>query len=276
MSMGSRLRDLINRPEIAVLPGVHDAFSAKLAAMHGFAAIMAGGNAAHGALLAQADLGQLGLRDYADHYARIADAVEIPVLVDADTGFGGTYSVRHVVRSFERAGVGGFFIEDQTMPKRCGYLAGKAVIPVREMLDKLAAALDARREPDFIICARTDAFSLEGRNGAIERAQAYLEAGVDMTFVQGADTAEDLATVCAAIRCPQLANISQAAGPSVTMTQAKAARCGAAAVIYPLATLLAAAGAVDRMLALLKQQQELDAASLMSIGRYNEVTGLPA
>jgi 2-methylisocitrate lyase-like PEP mutase family enzyme len=277
MTTGKCLRALIARPEIVVLPGVYDAMSARLAQMHGFEAICAGGNAASGTLLAQSDLGQLSMRDYADHYARITDAVNIPVLVDADTGFGGIYNVRRMVHNFERAGVAGFFMEDQTTPKRCGYLNGKAVIPVKEMLGKLAAALDARNDPNLIICARTDAFSVEGRNAAIERAQAYLEAGADMTFVQGADTQEDLRAVCSAVPGPQLANISRATSGS-TMSLKTIESTGAAAVLHPVALLLAAAGAVDRLLASLKRDghYSMSAEEMMSIQRYDEVVALRA
>jgi 2-methylisocitrate lyase-like PEP mutase family enzyme len=123
----------------------------------GFEAICAGGYAAIGSMLAQADMGQSNVRDYADHYARICDAVEIPVFVDADTGFGGVNNVRQMVRAFEAAGVAGMFFSDQVFPNRCGYLPGKQVVPVEQMLAKIKAALDARRDLDFFIAARTDA-----------------------------------------------------------------------------------------------------------------------
>ncbi|RKK05218.1 hypothetical protein EBE87_22020 [Pseudoroseomonas wenyumeiae] len=145
MYAGTRLRALLDQVDILVLPGVQDALSARPAQAHGFTAPAAGGNSATGTLLGAADLGQLGLRDFVDHYARIAAATDLPVLVDADTGFGGPHNVARMVRSFEQGGVAGFFMEDQVTPKRCGYLSGKAVVPVREQLGKLAAALDARR-----------------------------------------------------------------------------------------------------------------------------------
>lgn len=275
MHKGKNLRQLLAHPRIAVLPGVHDALSAKLAQAHGFEAILAGGNAAVGTLLGEPDLGQISMRDYADHYGRICAAVHIPVLVDADTGFGGVHSVRQAVRAFERAGAAGLFMEDQTSPKRCGYLAGKAVVPVEAMLGKLAAALDARSDPDFVICARTDALSVLGIDAAIERAQRYREAGADMTFVQGADRLEDLRAVCAAVPGPQLANVSQAAqvaGASV----AEIEQAGAAAVMFSITTLLAAAGAVDLALGALRQDGNLAAVAgrLMTVERYNEICGL--
>ena len=266
---------MLAQKRIAVLPGVYDALSAKLAQAHGFEAILAGGNAAVGTLLGEPDLGQISMRDYADHYGRIASAVQIPVLVDADTGFGGVHSVRQAVRAFERAGAAGLFIEDQTLPKRCGYLAGKAVVPIEEMLGKLAAALDARTDPNFVICARTDALSVLGLDAAIERVQRYWEMGVDMTFVQGADRMEDLRAVCAAVPGPQLANVSQAAqvaGASIDAIE----QAGAAAVMYSITTILAAAGAVDQALGALKRDGTLSAVAdrLMTVDRYNEICGL--
>ncbi|HTH96407.1 MAG TPA: isocitrate lyase/phosphoenolpyruvate mutase family protein [Stellaceae bacterium] len=275
MTPGQRLRELVAQPEIVVLPGVHDALSAKLAQAHGFEAILAGGNAANGILLGQSDLGQLSMRDLVDHYARIADAVDIPLLVDADTGFGSVHSIREMVRKFEHAGVAGFFMEDQTTPKRCGYLDGKAVISVKEMQGKLMAALDARRDSSLMIIARTDAFSIEGKNAAIERAQAYLETGVDMTFVQGADTVEDLSEVCKKIDCPQLANVSQAAATS-GMSAKTIEKAGAAAVMFSIMAMLAAAQGVDKLLGCLKRDGDTAALGheLMPIARYNEIVGL--
>ena len=277
---GARLRALLDAPEIVVLPGVHDALSARLAAGHGFAALAAGGNAATGTLLGAPDMGQLGMRDFADHYARIAAAAGVPVLVDADTGFGGVHNVAQTVRAFERAGAAGLFMEDQVTPKRCGYLAGKAVVPVAEQVAKLRAALDARRDEAFVLCARTDALAVEGVDAALDRARQYKATGVDMVFVQGADTPDLLRLVCGAVPGPHLANVSQAGGPA-RLTVDAAQEAGAAAVMFPIAALLAAAAAMDAVLATLKRDRSLDAmgaagAALMPMARYNEVTGLPA
>jgi 2-methylisocitrate lyase-like PEP mutase family enzyme len=277
MHPGIRLRELLARPEIVVLPGVHDALSAKLAQAHGFEALLAGGNAATGVLLGEPDLGQLSMRDYVEHYARIACATSLPVLVDADTGFGGVHNVQQMVRLFERAGVAGFFMEDQATPKRCGYLAGKAVIPIAEMVGKIHAALDARRDPALVICARTDALGIHGREEAIERAQRYREAGADMTFVQGADRIEDLRAICEAVPCPQLSNVSQAAQTNAGSV-AEIERAGASAVMYSITTMLAAARAVDDALGALRRDGHLGAVAsqLMPIRRYNELVGLDA
>ena len=275
-SRGAQLRARLAQPGILMLPGVYDALSARIAARTGFGAVVAGGNAATGTLLAAPDMGQLGMRDFADHYGRIAAAAGVPVLADADTGFGGVHNAALTVRAFERAGVAGLFIEDQVTPKRCGYLAGKAVIPVADQVAKLRAALDARVDPDFLICARTDALTVEGIGAAIDRAARYKQTGVDMVFVQGADTAESLREVCRAVPGLHLANVSQAGGATkLTVNQAEAA--GAAAVMFPVAAFLAAASAVERLMQTLQRDRSLDAeaASLMPMARYNELTDLP-
>jgi 2-methylisocitrate lyase-like PEP mutase family enzyme len=273
---GTRLRSLLAQLEITVMPGVHDALSTRLAVVAGFSALCAGGNAATGTLLGAPDMGQLGMRDYADHYGRItAAAGAAPVLVDADTGFGGVHNVAQMVRAFERAGAGGLFIEDQVTPKRCGYLAGKEVVPVTDQLAKLRAALDTRRDERFVLCARTDALGVEGIEAAIDRAGQYRETGVDMVFVQGADTVESLGRVCRAIPGLHLANVSQAAaGPK--MTAAEAQEAGAAAVMFPIAALLAGVAAMERTFAALKRDGSLEAVaqSLLPMPRYNELTGL--
>src|ERR1700693_4612327 len=157
MSVRKKLRAIMAGKRLVLMPGAYDALSARIMEAEGFEALVAGGYAAIGSMLAQADMGQCNMRDYADHYARICAAVEVPVYVDGDTGFGGVNNARQMVRAFEAAGVAGFFISDQTFPSRCGYLPGKQVVRVEEMLAKIKAMLDARRDPDLFICARADA-----------------------------------------------------------------------------------------------------------------------
>src|SRR5258705_10519108 len=157
MSARKKFRRIMSGKRLVLMPGAYDALSARVIEEEGFEAMVAGGYAAIGSLLAQADMGQSNMRDYADHYARVCAAVEIPVYVDADTGFGGVNNVRQMVRGFEAAGVAGMFISDQVFPNRCGYLPGKQVIPVEQMLAKVRAGLDARRDGDLYIAAGTDA-----------------------------------------------------------------------------------------------------------------------
>src|SRR5438105_9615178 len=169
-----KFREIMAGKRLVLMPGAYDAMSARVTEAEGFEAVVAGGYAAVGSLLAQPDMGQSNMRDYADHYARICAAVDIPVYVDADTGFGGVNNVRQMVRAFEDAGVAGLFISDQVFPNRCGYLPGKRIVPVEEMLAKIKAALDARRDGDFFIAARTDAAGVEGLEQAIARCQLFM------------------------------------------------------------------------------------------------------
>src|ERR1700691_23568 len=165
MSVRKKLRAIMAGQRLVLMPGAYDALSARVMEAEGFEAIVAGGYAAIGSMLAQADMGQSNMREYADHYGRICAAVEVPLYVDADTGFGGVNNVRQMVRAFEAACIAGVFISDQVFPNRCGYLPGKQVIPAEQMLAKIKAALDARRDPDFYIAGRTAAAGADGLNG---------------------------------------------------------------------------------------------------------------
>ena len=187
MNVRKKFRAIMAGKRLVLMPGAYDALSARIMEAEGFEAICAGGYAAIGSMLAQPDTGQSNMRDYADHYGRICAAVEVPVYVDADTGFGGVNNVRQMVRAFEAAGVAGVFISDQVFPNRCGYLPGKQVIPAEQMLAKIKAALDARRDADFFIAGRTDAAGVDGLNAAIGRCQLFMDAGADMAKPMGVD-----------------------------------------------------------------------------------------
>src|ERR1700691_2501262 len=160
MNARKKFRSIMSGKRLVLMPGAYDALSARIMEAEGFEAIAAGGYAAIGSMLAQPDMGQSNARDYADHYARICDAVEVPVFVDADTAFGGGNNVLQMVRAFQAAGGTGMFFSDRVFPTRCDYLPGKQVVPVAQMLAKIKAALDARRDPDFFIAARTDVAAL--------------------------------------------------------------------------------------------------------------------
>src|SRR6202040_1053604 len=210
MNARKKFRALMSGKRLILMPGAYDGLSARIMEAEGFEALCAGGYAAIGSMLAQADMGQSNMRDYADHYARVAGTVQIPVYADADTGFGGVNNVRQMVRAFEAAGVAGVFISDQVFPNRCGYLPGKQVIPVEQMLAKLKAALDARRDPDFFIAARTDAASVDGLDAAIERSQLFMAAGADMAKPMGVDAVDDIKRVIREVEGPHMATLSQA------------------------------------------------------------------
>jgi methylisocitrate lyase len=269
------LRDLIAAPHLTILPGAYDALSARIIERAGFDAIVAGGYAANGAMLAQADMGQSNMRDYADHYGRICAAVEVPVFVDADTGFGGPQNVRQMVRAFEAAGAAGLFITDQTFPNRCNYLPGKQVVPVTDMLAKLNAALDARRDGGLMICARTDVASIEGLDAAIERCNLFMQAGADMAKPQGVHTITDMRRVVREVPGPYMATLSHAAGRE-HLSHAELEAAGVAAASYPSLTLFAAAQAVTRAMRELKQDGSLERANAHAMGleEYYDLVGL--
>ena len=270
-----RFRQLIAAQRLLVMPGAYDALSARLIEAAGFGAVGAGGYAAIGSMMAEADGGQSNVRDYAEHYARIAGAIDIPVFADADTGFGGPGNVRQMVRAFEAAGVSGILFSDQTFPNRCGYLPGKQVVPGKDMLVRIAAALDARRDPDLVIIARTDAAAIDGLDASIERCQMFLAAGADLAKPQGVDAIADISRVIAQVKCPHFATQSQAAGKShVGFDELE--RVGVAAVTLPSVGLFAAAEGVRRVLEKVKSDCSLAnvGGDLIALDAYYRVVRL--
>jgi len=275
MNARQKFKAIMTGKRLVLMPGAYDALSARIMEAEGFEGICAGGYAAVGSMLAQPDMGQSNMRDYADHYARIAAAVEVPVYVDADTGFGGVNNVRQMVRAFEAAGVAGLFLSDQVFPNRCGYLPGKQIIPVEQMLAKIKAALDARRDPDFFIAARTDAAGVEGLNAAIGRCQLFMDAGADMAKPQGVDAIEDIKRLIREVGGPHMATLSQAAGPKQRSLQELEA-AGVVAATFPSIALFAAAHAVRNVLRILKREKSLTPTQehLLPLDDYYELVGL--
>ncbi len=275
MSVRKKLRAIMAGKRLVLMPGAYDALSARIIEAEGFEAMVAGGYAAVGSLLAQADMGQSNMRDYADHYARVCAAVDIPVYVDGDTGFGGVNNVRQMVRAFEAAGVAGLFISDQVFPNRCGYLPGKQIVPVEHMLAKLAAALDARRDPDLFIAARTDAAVVEGADAAIARCQLFMAAGADMAKPMGLDSIDEIRRVRREVPGPHVATLSQAAGPKArSLEELEAA--GVCAATLPSLSLFAAAAGVRKVLRLVKHANSLAPCQdhLIGLDDYYDLVGL--
>jgi methylisocitrate lyase len=270
-----RFRQLLAAPEVLILPGAYDALSARMIEAAGFDAVTAGGLAGIASMMAEPDIGQSNLRDYADHYARICAAVTVPVTVDGDTGFGDVNNVRHMVRAFEAADVAALVINDQVFPQRCGYLPGKQIIPVEEMLSKIKAAVDARRDESLMIGARTDAALVSGLNEAIDRSCLFIEAGADFAKPQCVDRPEDIARVVREVPGPHITTLSQAAGQH-KYDIADISALGVAAVSLPSITLFSAMTAVKNNLATLKRENSLGAvaANLFPLEEYFELTGL--
>lgn len=275
MSKRKHYRALLGQRAGHILPGVYDALSARIAEDQGFAVIGAGGFATIGSLLGGPDIGQSNMRDYAEHYGRICAAVDVPVSVDADTGFGDVHNVIEMVRAFEAAGVAGVMISDQTFPNRCGYLPGKAVVPVEEMLAKLRAALAARRDPDLVIIARTDARADHGLDEALHRCRLFMAAGADMAKPQGVDRPDEIRRALAEVPGPFAATLSQAARSRFTDI-ADLRALGVATISLPSVALFAAARGVRDVLSELAQTQSVAAIEpqVISLDDYNRVVRL--
>ena len=250
------LKSRLTQPDIVLAPGVYDALSALIAEQSGFEAVYLSGASIAYTRLGRSDVGLTTYTEVAETLARITDRVSLPVIVDADTGFGNALNVMRTVKGFERAGAAMIQIEDQTFPKRCGHLDGKAVVRVGEMVGKLKAALDARTSSDTLILARTDALAVEGLDAALARAQAYLEAGVDALFIEALRTPTQMSAACQRFgnRVPLLANMVEGGKTPVQSAAALQAQ-GFKIAIFPGGTARAVAHTLQGYYASLKQHQ---------------------
>lgn len=206
MSNARLLRELIQQEQTLVAPGVFDGLSALLAKQAGFSVLYASGGAIARSM-GYPDIGLVTMTEVLRSLERIVDASQLPVIADADTGFGSTLNVVRTIREYERVGVAGLHIEDQTFPKRCGHLNDKSIVSMDEMLAKIVAAKQAKRDPDFMIIARTDAIAVEGLEAAIQRGQSYLKAGADMVFIEAPETVEQIHEIAKRISGPKLINM---------------------------------------------------------------------
>ena len=282
------LKQRLTQNSAVLAPGVFDALSALVAEQSGFEALYLSGASIAYTRLGRSDVGLTTYTEVADTLARITERVSLPVIVDADTGFGNALNVMRTVRGFERAGAAMIQIEDQTFPKRCGHLDGKSVVPLQEMVGKLKAALDARISPDTLILARTDSIAVEGLDAALERAERYLECGVDALFMEALRTPEQMDVACArfAQRIPMLANMVEG-GKTPVQSAAELGQRGFRIVIFPGGTVRAVTHTLQGYYASLHQhqttapwqQQMLDfdglnavigTAELMAVGRQYE------
>lgn len=250
------LKQRLAQAQAVLAPGVYDALSALVAEQAGFEALYLSGASIAYTRLGRSDVGLTTYTEVADTLARITERVRLPVIVDADTGFGNALNVMRTVRGFERAGAAMIQLEDQTFPKRCGHLDGKAVVPVQEMVGKLKAALDARSSADTLILARTDAIAVEGLDAALERAERYFECGVDALFIEALRTPEQMDVACArfAQRIPMLANMVEGGKTPVQSATELGAR-GFRIVIFPGGTVRAVTHTLQGYYASLHQHQ---------------------
>ena len=247
----AQLRALLALEGAVIAPGVADALNARLVAQHKFEAIYMTGAGTTATRLGMPDVGLLTMTEMVDNAARIADASGLPVIADADNGYGGVLNVRRTIQSYERAGVAAIHLEDQVIPKRCGHLAGKQVVPIEEMVVKIKAATDARVDQDFLLIARTDAIAVEGFERALERAEIYRSDGADVIFVE-APNREQLPKIAPQIRAPLLYNMA-ASGKTPFLTKDEIERLGFKIIIYPNWIVLAQIRAASRVLKTLKE-----------------------
>ena len=247
-----RLRERLTRPGMIQAPGCYDAFSALLIQQAGFEAAYMTGFGASASLLGQPDVGLISFAEMADHAARIANLLEIPLIADADTGYGSGVNTYRTVRGYARAGVAAIQLEDQVSPKRCGHTPGKAVVPVAEMVGKLKAAADARSARDIVVIARTDARAVTGMADALERCQAYREAGADVIFFEAPQTEAEMALVCREVRAPLLINQVEG-GQTPFLAKSRLEALGFRLAIYPVTLLLTAARGMTEQLAELRK-----------------------
>lgn len=252
----ARLRDLLGERRAVLAPGAANALFARVIEDLGFECVYVTGAGIANMALGAPDIGLTSLDEIAQTVARIAEAVDVPLIVDADTGFGNAVNAYHTVRVLERAGASAIQIEDQLFPKRCGHFGGKQVIAAEEMGAKIRAALDARRNSDTLIIARTDALATHGLEAALDRASAYVEAGADLTFVEAPGTVEEMRRITA-LPVPQVANIVFG-GKTPAVGQAELAKLGFGLVLYANAALQAALHASTEVLAALKRDGKLD------------------
>ena len=271
-----RLRELLERPEPLVAPGAYDALSARLVEQAGFDVVYMTGFGTTASLAGRPDVGLLTGTEMVDNARRIAAAVDVPVIADADTGYGNAINVVRTVQAYEQAGVAGIHLEDQVMPKKCGHMSGKAVIPADEMAGKIRAAVEARRDPDFLLIARTDAAAVEGLSAAIDRARAYADAGADVLFVEAPTSEDDIARVAGELRgvAPLVFNWAEG-GRTPPIPLARIAELGFALVLFPIGTLLAATAGIRRLLASLRDDGVPAVDDLPAFDDFTDLIGLP-
>ena len=251
MKPSTALRRLMTEAEPVVAPGAYDGLSARLVERAGFPAVYASGGAISRST-GLPDLGLLSMNEIVARLQQMVDAVEIPLIADADTGYGNALNVQHAIRAFTRAGVAGIHLEDQTFPKRCGHYDDKSLVPAREMAQKLKAVKDSSEDPDFVLIARTDGLAVEGYDKTIERSHAYMDAGADVIFVEAPTSIEQIEQIAKDLPYPKLINMF-AGGKTPLMPSARLGELGYAIVIIPSDTQRAAIGAMMRSLEAIKR-----------------------
>ena len=260
MNTKQRLKQLVEARNGLIVPGAFNALSARVIADLGFQAIYVTGAGVTNMWFGMPDQGFMGLHEIAEHTARIRDAVDVPLIVDADTGFGNALNVVHTVRTLERAGADCIQLEDQVTPKRCGHFAGKEVISAEEAVGKIKAAADARRDAGLLIMARTDAAATHGFEAAVERAQKFAEAGADILFVEAVTRAEEVRALPQRLAKPQLMNMV-IGGKTPIFNAEQLGELGYGIVLYANAALQGAVAGMQKALTVLRDEKEVQESS---------------
>ena len=248
----TKLRQMLAEPGIIVAPGAYDGFSARLIEAAGFRAVYMTGAGTAASHLGQPDLGLATLTEMATHASHLASCVSLPLIADADTGYGNALNVVRTVREYEKAGVAGLHLEDQVAPKKCGHIAGKQVLEAKEFADKIRAAVEYKTDPDLVIIARTDARAVTGLDDAIARANLYREAGAAVIFFEAPQSVEEIQRVAREVKAPLLANMVQG-GRTPGMKVAELEQLGFKIVIFPGVCMRAAVPAIESALTKLTQ-----------------------
>lgn len=252
-SAGRKFKELIEKGEIIVAPGAYDALTTKLIEVAGFDCAYMTGYGVAASLLGKPDIGLVTMTEMVTRVKNMAGSVEIPFIADGDTGYGGLLNVVRTVEEYENAGAAGIQLEDQVMPKRCGHMEGKELIPKDEMIYKIRAAIHARKDKDFQIVARTDARAVNGFDDAMDRARAFVEAGADIIFVEAPESVDEMKEINNQIKVPTLANMVEK-GKTPLLTGKELEKIGYKMVIYPVSSLYCVAKSVLELLKEIKIQ----------------------
>jgi len=275
MTATQRLRQLLQGPTVIRSLGAHDVFTARLVEAAGLETVFIGGFGTSASMLGLPDVGFMTLTEMADAVRRMAQRIGIPVVADGDTGHGDLHNVVRTVREFEAAGAAGVLLEDQVTPKRCGHFQGKQVIPLDEMVLKLKAALNARRDPNFIIIARTDARAVEGIDSAIARANRYGSVGADVCFIEAPESRAELERIPREVRYPLLVNMLSG-GVTPILPVEELGRLGYKIVVCPIESLLVTATAMRKLIdaLLTRGKAELPAGEMATFAEIKQLLGL--
>jgi carboxyvinyl-carboxyphosphonate phosphorylmutase len=275
MTATARLRQLLTQPGIIVAPGAYDCLTATIIQQAGFPAVYMTGAGTSVARLGYPDLALATMTEMVSNAAAIVEAVDVPVIADADTGYGGILNVQRTIRRYQQAGVAAVHIEDQEFPKRCGHLDGKTVIPVADMVRKVRAAVEARTDPDFVLIVRTDALAVTGWDDTMRRCQEYVKAGADMLFVEALRTPEEAEAVVRNFGVPLVYNFVET-GKSPLIPAPELERLGFKMVIFPVSALLTVGKAVVALMQRLKERGTTagDLENMVSLAEVFETVGL--